>query len=395
MPVRSDDRGAGDEERLALVAVIWLTASATPEFGTSTITSTLSTSYHWRAMLRADVGLVLVVGGDDLDLHALLRGAEVLDRHARGDHRARRPRGRRRGSTVVQHADLDHVVRDLRLRAPAAHSASADGGDQRAFRSSLRTPPVSYAFATRRDTRAACPCSPRARRSGIMSTTRPCSIDVVAVRDRRAKRKFCSTSRIVKPCSFSCAIVRADLLHDHRREALGRLVEQQQPRAGAQDARRSRASAARRRRAWCPGCAGAPAGSGTARRSARPTARRSRTCGGSSRFSSHVEAREDAALLRAEGDAEARDAVATAGRSSPCPRTRSSPRAGRTMPMIDFSVVVLPAPLRPSSVTTSPLAHVEVDAVQDVRLAVPGVQAAHAQQRARRTVGAQAWPVPR
>ena len=37
------------------------------------------------------------------------------------------------------------------------------------------------------------------------------------------------------------------------------------------------------------------------------------------------------------------------------------------MPMIDFSVVVLPAPLRPSRVTTSPALDVEIDAVQDVR----------------------------
>ena len=46
-----------------------------------------------------------------------------------------------------------------------------------------------------------------------------------------------------------------------------------------------------------------------------------------------------------------------------------------TRPMIDFIVVVLPAPLRPSNVTTSPSAHVEIDAVQDVAFAVPGVQA--------------------
>ena len=37
--------------------VIWLTASATAEFGTSTITSTLSTSYHCRAMLEPTSGL--------------------------------------------------------------------------------------------------------------------------------------------------------------------------------------------------------------------------------------------------------------------------------------------------------------------------------------------------
>ena len=51
------------------------------------------------------------------------------------------------------------------------------------------------------------------------------------------------------------------------------------------------------------------------------------------------------------------------------------------MPMIDFSVVVLPAPLRPSSVTTSPARTSNVDAVQDVRLAVPGLQVLDREQR--------------
>ncbi len=37
--------------------VISLTASATDEVGTSTITSTLSTSYHWRAMFEPTSGL--------------------------------------------------------------------------------------------------------------------------------------------------------------------------------------------------------------------------------------------------------------------------------------------------------------------------------------------------
>ena len=36
------------------------------------------------------------------------------------------------------------------------------------------------------------------------------------------------------------------------------------------------------------------------------------------------------------------------------PSKRTEPVRWPTMPMIDFSVVVLPAPLRPSSVTTSP-----------------------------------------
>jgi hypothetical protein len=37
-------------------------------------------------------------------------------------------------------------------------------------------------------------------------------------------------------------------------------------------------------------------------------------------------------------------------------------------------VVVRPAPLRPSSVTTSPSLHGQIDAVQHVRLTVPGLQ---------------------
>ena len=58
-----------------------------------------------------------------------------------------------------------------------------------------------------------------------------------------------------------------------------------------------------------------------------------------------------------------------------------------TTPMIDFSVVVLPAPLRPSSVTTSPAVDVEVDAMQDVRLAVPRVEIAHGEERRSRRCG--------
>ena len=53
------------------------------------------------------------------------------------------------------------------------------------------------------------------------------------------------------------------------------------------------------------------------------------------------------------------------------------------MPMTDFSVVVLPAPLRPSRVTTSPAFDVEIDAVQDVGFAVPGLEVLDRQHRLR------------
>ena len=60
-PVRSEVPAPETMNTLFFCAATWLTASATPEFGTSMIMSTLSTSNHWLAMLRADVGLVLVV----------------------------------------------------------------------------------------------------------------------------------------------------------------------------------------------------------------------------------------------------------------------------------------------------------------------------------------------
>ena len=50
MPVRSELAALETRKALPFSLVIWLTASATPELGTSTMTSTLSASYHWRAI---------------------------------------------------------------------------------------------------------------------------------------------------------------------------------------------------------------------------------------------------------------------------------------------------------------------------------------------------------
>src|SRR5258706_12050470 len=77
------------------------------------------------------------------------------------------------------------------------------------------------------------------------------------------------------------------------------------------------------------------------------------TSGGSSRFSSTFRL---AKMPRSSGQmAMPRPAILLDVRfviSEPLKRTEPSRRS--TMPMIDLSVVVLPAPLRPSSVTTSP-----------------------------------------
>src|SRR6185436_1328843 len=57
LPVRSDEAAPELMNAFFLSRVIWLTASATPELGVSTMTSTLSTSYHWRAMAEPTSGL--------------------------------------------------------------------------------------------------------------------------------------------------------------------------------------------------------------------------------------------------------------------------------------------------------------------------------------------------
>src|SRR5438067_8459447 len=77
------------------------------------------------------------------------------------------------------------------------------------------------------------------------------------------------------------------------------------------------------------------------------------TCGGSSRFSSTSRL---AKTPRSSGHkAMPNRAILLEGRFvSSTLRNRIEPSRRPTMPMIDFMVVVLPAPLRPSSVTTSP-----------------------------------------
>ena len=56
-PVRSEAAAPETMKTLFFWLATWLTASATPEFGTSMIMSTLSTSYHWLAICEPMSGL--------------------------------------------------------------------------------------------------------------------------------------------------------------------------------------------------------------------------------------------------------------------------------------------------------------------------------------------------
>ena len=149
-------------------------------------------------------------------------------------------------------------------------------------------------------------------------------------------------------------MVRADLLDDHRRQPLGRLVEQQQPRAGAQDAADGQHLLLAARElgplAAQPLAQVREQLEDRVERRARPA----RTRGGSRRFSSTLRL---AKMPRSSGQKampEPGDGVGRPARSARRRRSAPSRVAGATMPMTDLSVVVLPAPLRPSSVTTSP-----------------------------------------
>ena len=90
----------------------------------------------------ADVGLVLMVGGDDLDLVAALFDARILDGHPRRRDRARAGQVGVQARHVGQDADLDHVVGNLRLRGAGGERAGHRQGKQTAFECVHQTFPL-------------------------------------------------------------------------------------------------------------------------------------------------------------------------------------------------------------------------------------------------------------
>src|SRR5690606_1178161 len=144
----------------------------------------------------SDVGLVLVVGRDDLDLQvALGLLLEVLDRELGGHHRALPGNVRVQARHVVEHADLDDAARDLRAGRPR------DGGqgcaDERCSELGfhLTPPPMTRNWpdtdagpSRTRLTRLDCPlaqtprywcsisCFCSSSRAAKPSTIRPCSM---------------------------------------------------------------------------------------------------------------------------------------------------------------------------------------------------------------------------
>ena len=193
-----------------------------------------------------------------------------------------------------------------------------------------------------------------------------------------ANFRFCSTSRIVNPSAFSAADGGADLLHDDGGQPLGGLVQQEQAGSGAEDPSDGQhlLLAARElgpltlqplaeiREQLQDGLAGHSSGTDLRREQ---------------EVLLHVEAGEDAPLLRADLDAQPRDAVrrkpdglgavhqhrALAARHHPQQRTEGGG---------------LPRAVSPEQGDQLPGAYLEAHPVEDVRLAVPGLELLHLQE---------------
>src|SRR2546425_12922200 len=174
---------------------------------------------------------------------------------------------------------------------------------------------------------------------------------------------------------------RADLLDDHRREAFRGLVQEQQARAGSEDApdREHLLLAAGQLGALGPEAL-AQVGEQVEDRPAAEPARAD--LGRQHEIFLDAEAREDPALLGAERDAEPRDEVrgetdqlggAEADRA---PAPLDDPHHGLERGRLAGAV---PAEQRHDLAR----AHLEIHPVEDVRLAVPGLEVAHGQERLR------------
>ena len=87
----------------------------------------------------ADVGLVLVIGGDDVDGLAGGLAAIILHGHLRGDDRADALIGRKHARLVVEHADPDAI---LGISGADEHAAERGNEHSRAKKLSHAFPPV-------------------------------------------------------------------------------------------------------------------------------------------------------------------------------------------------------------------------------------------------------------
>ncbi len=154
--------GAGDDERLALIAGDLVHGERDAGVRHVEDHVHLVDVVPLAREARADVGLVLMIGRHDLDPEASLGRAEILDRQAGSDHRPLAGEVGVQARLVVQHANLDDAVGNLGLR-PACGQSEGDCGSHFA-QSGHRLLLPGWWFRLR-DIPAPSACWSRARRS--------------------------------------------------------------------------------------------------------------------------------------------------------------------------------------------------------------------------------------
>ena len=219
----------------------------------------------------------------------------------------------------------------------------------------------------------------RARPRCRCQATRPRSMMVWRSASRTRRSTYLSMTRIVWPGGAQPREALPDLLAHQRRQAFGGLVEDQQVRDWSPAPGRSRASAARRRRAGCPCCRARSSRRGKELEHLAPASTGRRVRSGCRRRRRGSRARsgwERSAGPRARARCPGARCGRAPRRSMRRPRKRDRcPARARVRPMIERTVVVLPMPLRPSSVDRlRPAAICEVDAEQHLARAVGGLE---------------------
>src|SRR3954462_22925 len=205
-----------------------LIASATPEFGTSKIASTLSASYHWRAIAEP-VSALFWWSAETISTFMPFFAAPKSST-------ARRAAATEPGPPMSAYR-LDMSLRtpilitrsDTWAFAPVAGSATATA--QLNLLRDIETPPL---------------LNPEILLNAVHVRFQPvvrhhvddaAMLDhVVAIGHRLREAEILLHQQQREALLLEAREHAADLLHQHRCQALGRLIEQQQLRAGAQDA---------------------------------------------------------------------------------------------------------------------------------------------------------------
>ena len=171
-----------------------------------------------------------------------------------------------------------------------------------------------------------------------------------------------------------------DFLAHQRRQSLRRLVQDEEPRIGHERAAHASICCSPPERS-APNASSRGASAGKSRSTASRSQRRAppppwRSAAVATRFSRTVRLEKDLPPFRHEAEPELRDAIGRPARDL-VPSNGSCRRRAARSPSPRATVVVLPMPFRPNSVTTSPAPHRERDAEQDLAFAIARAEVLH------------------